>query len=702
VKINIGNFGYSEREVTPVVDKSGVGNALIATGGRIQNTLDDIQRNREALQRAKAANAVVSYQLAVEETGRGLEEDLASGAVNWENADAEYGERVKKLEVPQFELDNAIDRENSNGAIAHAQERGRLAIQPQVFAARQRDGVAQLDQFFDTQAKRAIEPSANVDQINASADAFAANAREYGIPADVLARRVQDFKDANYFNQATQRAVEADEDLTSLRAVLHDVTAEDGYYAKRLDPTKRNALQYSIQTRIDRIEMRAQAAVDRREARAEHAIRQIDTQISTGIPATPAMWAEWADTVKGTTVEPVFNQMVATEQAIQQVLRAPIAEQKRIVQDAQTRLKQEGGTVAQNNNVNRLSAAVDANIKMLTQTPVLFSEQRLGDKNVELDVADFASPDAQPAVAQVVAERVNRIRALEKQFGTRVQMAPLLPQEAKGLADALNGASPDSATKLFGSIAAIAQDPQVYRGIMQQVAPDSPVRTYAGQIFGHRAPLVGQERASGPDQRVAQAVVASTIVQGEAIINKTREQKGEDGKPVKNMYVPDKAAFDQAFSDHVGNAFADRPDALELTQQVAYSYYVGKSAKTGRLNQQGVKIDDNLMEETLHAAIGDVSNFHGYGNVILPLGMDKDQFQVATRQQFVAEVGGDPRVANDAFRSLGLRNLEGSRYIFTKGREYFRLKGKPIIIDLAKPLPPKATPAPLSDQFVPM
>lgn len=702
MKIELGNFGFSRPDVVQPVEKSQVSQALGAAGANISHAEQAAQRNREAFQRAHAANSFAKFQLDLEDVGRGVEEDMATGKVPWDQAEEEYNTRAAKLDAPADRLDSPADRENQQAGINYARERARQSLAPSIFQARQRAGAAQLDQFLDTQGKRAIEPGANVEAINSSADSFAVNAREYGIPEQVLAAKVQNFKDANWFNSALQRVVESDGNLPALKGILQELTDDKGIYAGKLDPTKRATLQASVQNQIDRIELRAAAAVDRREAKAEQAIRQIDTQVSSSIPATPEMWADWGETVKGTSSEPAFKQMVATEQAIQQVLRAPIADQKRIVQDAQIRLKQEGGSVAQANNVNRLSAAVDSNIKMLTQTPVLFGEQRLGDKNAPIDLADFSSPQGQAQVSEVLAERANRIRALEKQFGTHVQMAPLLPQEAKGLADALNGATADQATAIFGSLAAVAKDPQVYRGIMQQVSPDSPVRTYAGQIFGHRSPVTMTERTFGPDERVAQAVVASTIVQGEAIINKTREQKGEDGKPVKNLYVPDKAAFDQAFADHVGDAFADRPDALELTQQVAYSYYVGKSAKTGRLNEQGVKIDDNLMEETLHAAIGDVSDFHGYGSVIIPLGMDKDQFQVAVREQFLAEVGGDAKTAIDAFRSLGLRNLDGTRYLVTKGRDFFRLKGKPVVIDLGKQLPTKPPAAPLTDQFVPM
>jgi hypothetical protein len=688
VKINIGNFGYSEREVTPVVDKSGVGNALIAAGGRLQNQLDDIQRNREALQRAKAANAAVSYQLAIEETGRGLEEDLASGAVNWENADAEYGERVKKLEVPQFELDNPIDRENSDNAIAHAQERGRLAIQPQVFAARQRDGVAQLDQFFDTQAKRAIEPGADVDQINASADAFAANAREYGIPADVLARRVQDFKDANYFNQATQRAVEADEDLKSLRAVLYDVTAEDGYYAKRLDPTKRNALQASIQNRIDRIEDRARAALDRREARAERAIVQMERQISSAIPWTPEMLTDWAKTVDGTSSQADFNALVNTERQVQQVLRQPIGDQVRMVQEAEAKLLQEGGTVAQGANVARLKNAVESNVKLLTQSPIEFGEKRLGDKNTPIDVGDIVNPESRQAATSVLQERASRIRALGKQFGAPVPMRPLLPQESKQVAQLLEKGSPTQAADIYGLLYETAGTPEVYRGIMQQIAPDSPVRAIAGLFAGKRAELVTESHWFKPDDIVMSRDVAATMLEGDRLLNRSSTARSEDGKAQTKLVLPETKLLQDEFAKQVGTTFRGRPQDAELAFQAAQAYYAGRVAQTGKIAAGTDDVDTDLVRESVRATIGNIVDFNGRGDVAAPWGMAEDDFDDRVYRALAGEMKrrgmGEPTDAQRALVGLINGGADGV-YGVTIGQRLMRDDGgNPVMIDLRR------------------
>jgi hypothetical protein len=133
-------------------------------------------------------------------------------------------------------------------------------------------------------------------------------------------------------------------------------------------------------------------------------------------------------------------------------------------------------------------------------------------------------------------------------------------------------------------------------------------------------------------------VIAETMVTGENLVNKTKQQLGSDGKPVKSLYAPDKTLFDASFADAVGNSFVGNPDALGLAQQAAYAYYVGKSAQTGRLNAAGEPIDPRLMQETMRATVGEKVNFHGKGDVLPPLGVDPDGFENAVHAQLH---GGD-------------------------------------------------------------
>lgn len=660
MKIELGGFGYSRPDVVAPAEKSQVSQAVGAAGLRISAAEEEAQRNREAFQRATAANSFAKYQLALEDVGRGIEEDMATGTLSWDQANAEYGKRAEKVQAPDVKLDSPIDRENQQTAVMHAQERTRQSLAPSIFQARQRAGAAQLDSFLDTQAKRAVEPGANVDQINASADAFGANARQYGLPENLISARVQNFKDANWYNAALQRAVDSDGNLPALKGVLHDITDPKGIYAGKLDPTKRATLQASVQNQIDRIELRAQAAGDRREARGERAVVQMERQISSGIPATPQMWAEGADITKGTTSEAAFNELAKTEQEVQETLRKPIGDQVRLVQEKEAALLQGGGTVAQGANVARLKNAVESNVKLLTQAPLVYGEERLGDQNIPLNVSDLLTPQGRANVGTIFNERAARVRALGKQFQAPIPMRPLLPQEAKQLSSMIESSSPTDGSALYGLLADAAGSPEVYRGMMQQIAPDAPVRAAAGLLAQKQRDLMIKSHWFSPDEYVASTDVAATILEGDRQLNKSSTAKAEDGKPQPKLVLPETKLLQEEFAKQVGTTYAGRPDAAAIDFQAVQAYYAGRIAQTGEIPKGTDDVNKNLVREAVRATIGNIVDINNRGDVAAPWGMAEDDFRdrVFTAIGKEAKRRGieDPTTLNTTRAFIGLTN----------------------------------------------
>jgi len=431
-------------------------------------------------------------------------------------------------------------------------------------------------------------------------------------------------------------------------------------------------------------ENRARALMDHRDAIAERTLNEIDRQIASGVPATPEMWAGWENKTRGTTFAGDFKERVADEQDVQKLLRMPITDQVKAVQERQAALDQGGGTMRDAVNLNRLKTAVTQNVTLLQQQPLQFNATRTGTSIPEVDLSALDDPTQQ----QALQSRVDTITAMRKQYGNQVLMKPLLPQEAQALASQVNAANPQAAVQLFGKLRASVSSDEAYAAMMQQIAPDSPVKAYAGQIYGKPVDVIPEAghwfRANDP--AISARVVAQTIVTGENLLNKTKQVKGEDGKPVSNLFLPNKSQFDTAFVDKVGDAFAGRPDAQSLALQVAYAYYVGKSAETGRLNADTQDIDQRLVQQALKASIGTVVPFHGYGDVLAPLGMDESTFADKARPAFAAELkargvpDADAAKAVDSFGSLGLRNWKANQYLVTKGRDVFSLKGEPLVI----------------------
>src|SRR6185295_12434028 len=232
-----------------------------------------------------------------------------------------------------------------------------------------------------------------------------------------------------------------------------------------------------------------------------------------------------------------------------------------------------------------------------------------------------------PNDPQGVQRELQNREAVRAQASAKVGLpVPMLtPDEAKHIGQKLAESDPKAAVQTFDYFRNSVGD-AAYANIMQQIAPDSPVKAYAGQIYGHPAPITLKHNLFSADDQTSARVVAQTIVTGENLINKAKLVKGEDGKPVSNLYLPNKNQFDAAFAAKVGDSFAGRPEAQSLAQQVAYAYYTGKSAETGRLNADTLDVDSKLMQESFRAAVGEVVHFHGYGDVVAPLGMDESAF----------------------------------------------------------------------------
>lgn len=293
------------------------------------------------------------------------------------------------------------------------------------------------------------------------------------------------------------------------------------------------------------------------------------------------------------------------------------------------------------------------------------------------------------AIQSELQKRATTQAAVSHQIGVPVPL--LAPDEAKQISGMLNEATHKQTLETYDLIKNTV-NPLAYRSIMQQIQPDSPVKAYAGQLYGKQDSVTLDTHMFGPDDKASLSAVAETILTGENLINKSKAQKGEDGKPVANLYTPPKAEFDAAFARLVGDAFAGREDAQNLAQQVAYAYYAGKSAQTGRLNKETVSaanVDPGLLNESLRATMGQVVNYHGYGNALAPLGMNQSDFTDRVEAGFTSALQArglsEAEILNakyTALPSLGLRNYGNGTYMLTKGKQPFSLQGQPLIVSV--------------------
>ncbi len=685
MKIPLGDFGNSIARAAPVVDRSALfqtARNVFIEGQAVHDQVEAHQRQeRQQLQRAKAHNAALDYQLEVEGAAQSTAADIEAGTIDYNTAGAELDKRVTAIKRPQVELEDPVDVENFDYVLNGQVARATKTLLPVVRMAKARDGVAQVDKSFDSLGKLAGLPDADIDAINAQAAEVAKNARGFGVPKDIADRKLQDFKDRTWTNQATQRQIENSNNMAELKKLEHDLTARDGLYAEKLDADKRNVLLRAVHADQDRLIARAEAAEHRRGSRAAIVLNEIDRQIATGVPAKAEQWTAWASQVKGSEFEQDFRDRVADETAVQEVLRRPVAEQLKFVQDREAKLTAEGGSVRDVANLSRMKAAVQKNVTLLQTAPLLFNANRSGENPDPIDFSTAGDPAGNAAISEKLRQRTIAIGGMRAQYGAQVPLRPLLPQEAQQLGSALEAASPKQAADMFVTLRAATGDDKTFRGMMAQIAPDSPVRAVAGILASKQRGLT-LERNWFSDDLVANARdAAATILAGDAILNKSKAAKKTDGKADAGLFMPGDTELQAKFADAVGDAFTDRPGAADVAWQAVRAYYAGKAAQTGRIAQSPQDVDGKLVREAVKATLGNSVDYNGRGTVFAPWGMSEDQFDDAVGTQLAAEAKrrgvmtkparnapARPLSLEEQFGELGLRQKSDGTYIVTSGR----------------------------------
>jgi hypothetical protein len=442
----------------------------------------------------------------------------------------------------------------------------------------------------------------------------------------------------------------------------------------KLSTASRDALLAQVGNRMDTIQLRLLHEADRRDADGLRAMNEIERQISTGVQAPADAWANWAQRTSGTSSAGDFADAVGQEQHVQEVLRLPVDQQLSYLQAEQARLDQQGGTVKEQTYLFRLGRAVQNNVNQMQQAPLIWMQNRIGKPTEPLDITNLLSPDGAKALQAQVSQRVLDLQTMQKQYGPQIKMRPLLPQEAAQLGSIVASTSPDRAAAVFGGLRQIATTDDAYAGMMKQIAPDHPVLALAGL------------RAMQDPQ------VATYIVQGESLLNPTKEQQSADGKPSASLYLPEDKAFQQAFSDAVGTAFRVHDQAAETTYQAVKAYYAGKAKHDGIILPASNEPDTRLLKEAITKVVGTVVDYNGKGDVVAPWGMDKSTFEnrIDNAWAVAAKRYGLDEITTSQRSQLGLINTDQEGvYLVPAGKGYLSVvqnkRAVPVVIDLNDP-----------------
>ena len=618
-QIPLGNFRVASalpvaepgRVVTP--DPATLNRGAQHLAGSVSQIADNYQqqKNREdmALAKVKASNALIDREAQIRTITADLDEQLRAGKLDHSKIEEAYHSSVNKLEpldtpgldeVTMAEVGNSVKRLNNSGLDG---------IRAAAAGARIESAKADLVGRMDMLGKDAAAPGADIDAINKRMDAEDIDvAGHLAFGADWVNKK-QAFRDQNWSTHATQRVIESGNDVASLQKVEKDLTSEDGLYAKKLDPDKRNQLLNTVTGRIFQVQEHNARQAEIAELKGARILDQMDKQAATGIPPTPEDQARWQSGLAGTSMAGEFNSRIQGMNEIQSLLRAPLADQQAYIDKKRQQMAVNGGSVTDQANVARLQTAVDANTKLLKEQPLQFNAHRTGADVPPLDLSGIATPEGQQQLAEQIAHRFDVVGAVRKQYGPEVARNPWKPEEAALLKSVLAQADDGLKLQVLGALAKSAPTAKDYSDALAPLAADQPTTQLAGL-----AQFNGLKGADGTD-------VAQTMLAGEKILKD------------KSTPMPSEGELRLAFDEAVGTSIASGTPQREKAYLAFKSIYAGVASSKG-VSHEGTNplTDDETVEQAIQLSTGGIGERAG-AKVVKPYGMSDDDFDSAVDVQ---------------------------------------------------------------------
>lgn len=696
-KIPVGNYGYGAGTAPVQNTRIGnpgdpVGRALVGLGQQVTQIAEQKDAEQDALARVRAANALSAHEIELAKARQQFDEEVRTGVVPFEQAEAEWGARSQKLKPmkPPAGMDPELSLRYEEG-LRGQQERANLGVRDVVIDARR--------SAFRSEAQKALDnneilasTTGKTEEVIARNNAVYTTLRASGMDEAQAQEIVTNSNRRVWTNEALGR-INGAGDIATLQAIDNDLTADDGRYTPHMEPDRRLALSNQVKARIAQIENRVQQDIDRREAKAATAVKGFLDFTMTGIPASPEFVAQTAELVKGTSQEPAFQQAIAVQGEVQNVLRLSPAEQRTYIQKAEAALTTNGGTPEQAARLRTLRTAVDANDKLMRETPLIWSERRTGKPVPPIDMQALQSGDV-GALSRTLNERIATLTGLRSRHGAQIKMAPLLPQEVELFSAALRKGSYQDRANFFGMVSkALPMDPNgrmAYNAVISQLAPDNPVVGYAGAMAGKRDSAGKPISMAVGTKTINSEQVSLRLLRGRDLLFPTTENGGK-GNPYP---IPSSKMFSDDFKTRVGNAFSPSPESFGPALESVRAYYAAEAAEDG--DTDATALDADRMDRAVAAVMGNKVAVNG-GVVFAPWGMTAEDFEekadaqvrqafasgeaFAEQYDFFGWDANNTSVGLDDFQIIaapGGYHLVDSVGVYVRGKD-----GRPLVIKVA-------------------
>lgn len=255
----------------------------------------------------------------------------------------------------------------------------------------------------------------------------------------------------------------------------------------------------------------------------------------------------------------------------------------------------------------------------------------------------------------ISTELANRFSSQENLRNLGINAPIMSSQEAASLAQQVRGTqNVDQTISLLQNLGQ-QLPPDAMRQVASAIAPNNAATAYSALLLGtpdnqydNRQPVISYDQFIGYKPTMNKYDVSKTILAGDQLLNPTKAMKDAGISPVQ---LPSEDKLKRAFDDQVGNAFANNPQARQLSYSLFKAAYAGIAYQSGDASMTRTDAaNSDVVEKAAQMATGGVYKGFNGGDVVMPFGMDKSTFKdryTASAQQALKDAGLNQNAASN-------------------------------------------------------
>lgn len=284
----------------------------------------------------------------------------------------------------------------------------------------------------------------------------------------------------------------------------------------------------------------------------------------------------------------------------------------------------------------------------------VISQRQNNPFNAAVEIGAY-KPIASNNPNNITAEVANRYSSQENLRALGINAPILSSEEAAALSEQVRGTKDVNQTiSLLQSMGETLPAPAM-RQVASAIAPNNPATAYSALLLGtpdnqydNKKPSIAYSQFIGYKPTMNKYDVSKVILAGDQLLNPTKAMKDAGITPVQ---LPSEDKLKRAFDDQVGNAFANNPQARQLSYNLFKAAYAGIAYQSGDASMTRTDAaNSDVVDKAAQYATGGVYKGFNGGDVVMPFGMDKSTFKdryTASAQQALKDAGLNVNAASN-------------------------------------------------------